>query len=325
MRILACLVALGSATAGARGLDLGVQVDGRTFLSYEPVYVEVTLTNNDSVARTVPRFPSVAHPAYLDVAVVNGGDTYRYAFHSMHPAPFDPRSGLGVTLAPGESQYCRFDAGDWMGERVDGRGDFIHLPPGTYHVAVAWETGLFPPSMGLTSEAVTSADFEVRSSTGDTARAAKLYAERLYFQWGNYWHLPESRSLDTPEKRVLDSDRRSLDLARTLLREYPYMEAFVAPTLAWLTRRMLRDHLNSKASGSPAVTPSADSVAAIYRSLIEGHPDSPTAVAWLSLSDVLDKTKGLGAHHAYLTDLAVRLKGTRVGVEAARILSGGKH
>jgi hypothetical protein len=326
MRVLVCCITVLCAITGAGGLNVAVSVDGSTFIQYEPVYVDVTITNADQVARIAPSLPPSVNPSYLDVRLVSlAGDAFPTGTSFMQPKSFNPKDPWNQLLAPGESQRCRFDAAEWTGLRDFEQHGFYCLPAGTYRVEAEWRLGLLPRGKLFAGGKAVSGEFVIREpAAGDETRAMRLFAMRQFYQWGSYHAMSEFRAL-APQDRKQASERRCLESALALLRDYPHVRAFSEPTLGWFIHHTLTEWDRARARNSPESSALADSAVARYRSLIEGHPDSPTAVFWLVQANVLDMTQGPDSHQAYLADLAERLAGTRVGLEAKRVLFEHRH
>ncbi len=300
-RTATALMCFWQAAAGT--LSMSVVLEKDTVLPYEPIFGEVVVTNTGEKPVVVPPLTRHYPPDYFDVTVTDDEGNARICEMRFAVRSFAPGISPSDTIAPGSTaSSILFDIGEWMGDPDPDTHGFVRLPQGTYTVSVGWRKKLFPQGASSLDQkpAGSPSKFTVRPPIGRELDAMRAYAEALYFMWKK-----------SPEGGPTSS-------AMKVRRDYSDIDAYAAPATGLLLQVAFGQFGRHPDSLRQAM---ADSVASLYRSVVEQYPETPTAKYWLRDEYILERMEATGAYDRFLHALAQRLPETRVGKEAKRILA----
>jgi len=165
--ISALTLLAGSAPAQSQRLNLEIGLSQTQYLRYEPIYVDVTLTNLTSdTVRTIVMDPAAGHHS-LDIELINDkGDTFKY---SGGIETLTPAFAEGVPMSPAETWYECIDlllTNAIRDTNLFTRTFLPSLPVGDYKVQLS--------HTGISSEQL---EFNVRAPEGEELLAYQAMLE----------------------------------------------------------------------------------------------------------------------------------------------------
>ena len=315
--------------AEASPLRMTLLLERDSFLPYEPIFAQVTVTNLSDEDVPIPSMKSGIAATVLSYSIRAADGTVIPGVRGPFTTTVDPppRSRARV-LAPGESASMMCDIANRSGESDPESKGTRCLLPGYYSLGASWNLRVLSSDRPWSHDTSNRLRFVVRSAIGDERQALELYRDVEYYATYANWRDSEFAALPSRAAMVAHCSHRLTVQAQRLLCEYP-VEPYATLAAEKLDHALWQRVFGAKkyitSPGGDAAL--RDSMRALYRETLLNYPDSYLAADYLRRTE---ESRNVGGPvstlddpadiHRFLEELANKHPASPVGREARRQL-----